>query len=161
MRKNWVKSDKSNNMSGNHERKSISIPQKKEKDFGEAASIISNVYPSRLTNRTIQTVRQTRLQMLKRERAWSQILSFDELSQTKAGNGLCSTGLSFPGNRISWKFPKSKKNTRGNLHDKPGTSKEKRKTLNLKEKHGRYNRKFNTGDSLRHRFSGYYSSQYG
>lgn len=161
MSKNWFESDKLYNRSGQHERKSISISQKKENDFGEAACIPSNLYPSWLINRAVQAMRQTRLQMFKRERTWSQILSFDKLSQTKTGNGLCSTGLSSTSHRIPGKFSKSEKNTGRDLYDKPGTSTEKRKTLSLEEKHDRYNRKLNTRDLFRYRFSWYFSSQYG
>jgi hypothetical protein len=50
--------------------------------------------PARLTDGALQTLRQARVQMLRRPRPWTQVLPFGELSGLTAADGLCVAGVS-------------------------------------------------------------------
>lgn len=56
--------------------------------------------PPRLADRTLQALRQARVQMRRRSWPWPQILSFGEPLGLAATNGLCAAGISRPGCRI-------------------------------------------------------------
>src|SRR5260370_16310472 len=48
--------------------------------------------PARLADRTLQTLRQARMQVRRRPWSWTQVLPFGELSRLAAADGLCSAG---------------------------------------------------------------------
>src|SRR5579871_1628794 len=56
--------------------------------------------PARLADRTLQTLRQARVQMRRRPRPWSQVLSVGEPPGHTATNGLCAAGVSRSDRRV-------------------------------------------------------------
>src|SRR6516165_5247492 len=78
--------------------------------------------PARLADRTVQALWQARLQMRRRPRPWPQVLSFGELPEPAATNGLCSAGVARPNCRVRGQLPPSSRNLRSDLRDQPRTT---------------------------------------
>ncbi len=161
MKKNKAYSDESYNLQGAYERKNSGVFEKKENDFIETFTFADDIHSAWIDDRTIQKMRETELQMRKREGAWAKVLSLHKLSQKQTTNGLCSFNLPPTGVRIFGKLSESQTDSGRNLYDKPRASSEKRETLKLGKKHGRSSCFITTGYYIRHRFSWYFSSQYG
>lgn len=85
---------------------------------------------TRLFDRTIQTLRQKRMQMYEWERAWSQILFNTQCLQKESGCYLRSHRPSRKGEKASFTFSKCTITIERNLRHKPRTSQKKRTFLN-------------------------------
>lgn len=75
----------------------------------------------RLPHRTLQTLRQSGMQMRPRARSWTQVLPLRKLSRTTPANGLRPPGFSAAGHRISRSLPPAPQNCRGDLPDQSRT----------------------------------------
>ena len=73
--------------------------------------------PARLANRTLQALRQARVQVRRRSRPWPEVLSFGEPLGPAATNGLCAAGISRPGCRIHRQPSASPRNLGNDLRD--------------------------------------------
>ena len=73
------------------------------------------------THRTVQTLRQTWLQMCRRSGTWSQVLLVGELPRLPAPNGLRAAGRSARCRRAPGKLPSCPRNHRRDLRDQPRT----------------------------------------
>ena len=71
----------------------------------------------RLPHRTLQTLRQSRMQMRSRSRSWPKVLPLRKSSGTTAADGLRPPGFSAPGCGISRSLPSASPGRRGNLRD--------------------------------------------
>lgn len=71
----------------------------------------------RLPHRTLQTLRQSRMQMRSRSRSWPKVLPFRKSSGTTSANGLRAAGFSAAGYGISRSLPSASPGHRGNLRD--------------------------------------------
>src|SRR5579859_4374761 len=78
--------------------------------------------PTRLADRALQTLWQARVQMRRRSRPWSQVLSVGELPGLAAANGLCAAGISRSDCRIRRQLSPSPQDLRGDLRDQPRTT---------------------------------------
>lgn len=76
---------------------------------------------TRLAGRTLQTLRQARLQMCQGSRAWPQILFDGELFRPISSDGLCPPGRSCQGRRIFKSPSQSSRAHRGCLRNQPRT----------------------------------------
>src|SRR6202048_421126 len=74
-----------------------------------------------LAHRALQALRQTWLQMCRRPRSWSQVLSVRELSRAPAANGLRAPGRLRRRDRTSGELSPSPRDHRGDLRDQPRT----------------------------------------
>ena len=77
--------------------------------------------PPRLADRTLQALRQARVQMRRRSWPWPQILSFGEPLGLAATNGLCAAGISRSGCRIHCQLSASPRNLGSDLRDQSRT----------------------------------------
>lgn len=71
----------------------------------------------RLSHRTLQTLRQSRMQMRSRSRSWPKVLPLGKSFGTTSANGLCAAGFSAAGYGISRSLPAASPGHRGNLRD--------------------------------------------
>lgn len=78
--------------------------------------------PSRLAHRTLQTLRQTRMQMCSRTRPRSQVLPLHQPAGSNAGYGLCSTGGSRHGRSIPRELSFSPQDSRPDLQHQSRTA---------------------------------------
>jgi hypothetical protein len=69
--------------------------------------------------RALQTLWQARMQMRRRPRSWSQILSFGELSRPAPANGLCPARVLRAGERVPGQLPPRPPGPGGDLRDQP------------------------------------------
>ncbi len=161
MRTNWNISDMLFNQSGIYERENINVFETAENGFSKSPTFTYHIHSAGINHGTVQTMWKTKLQMCEGERAWSKILSLHELSQKQTSKGLCSFSLSPTGIGLSKKLSGGKNNTRGDLHDKSGTTSKKRGTLTLEKRHERNLCVTGTKDYIRYKFSRYFSRQYG
>jgi hypothetical protein len=74
-----------------------------------------------LAHRALQALRQTWLQMCRRPRSWSQVLSVREFSWAPAANGLRAPGRLRRRDRTSGELSPSPRDHRGDLRDQPRT----------------------------------------
>jgi hypothetical protein len=74
-----------------------------------------------LSHRALQTLRQARMQVCRRPRSWSQVLSFGKLPGPAAANGLCATGVLRADQRVAGQLPASTRALRADLRDQPRT----------------------------------------
>lgn len=77
--------------------------------------------PARLAYRALQALRQTGMQVRRRSRPWSQVLSFREPLGLAATDGLCAAGISCPGCGICRQLSPSPRNLGSDLRDQPRT----------------------------------------
>ena len=77
--------------------------------------------PAWLADRALQALRQARVQVRRRSRPWSQVLSFGEPLGLAATDGLCAAGISHPGCRIHRQLSPSPRNLGSDLGDQPRT----------------------------------------
>src|SRR5580704_2654627 len=66
-----------------------------------APTATARCHPAWLSYRALQTLRQARMQVCRRPRSWSQVLSFGELSGPAATNGLCAAGVLRADHRVA------------------------------------------------------------
>jgi hypothetical protein len=71
----------------------------------------------RLPHRTLQTLRQSRMQMRSRSRSWPKVLPLRKSSRTTSANGLRAAGFSAAGYGISRSLPSASPGHRGNLRN--------------------------------------------
>ena len=79
-----------------------------------------------LSHRALQTLWQTGMQVCRRPRSWSQILSFGKLPGPATANGLCATGVLRADQRVPGQLPASARAFRTDLRDQPRTPAPKR-----------------------------------
>ena len=87
-----------------------------------AAATLTPIAPARslaprLSHRTLQTLRQSRMQMRSRSRSWSKVLPLRKSSGTTSANGLRAAGFSATGYGIPRSPPAASPGHRGNLRD--------------------------------------------
>src|SRR5437588_4658522 len=87
------------------------------------------VGPARLPHRALQTVWQAGMQMHRRPRPWSQVLSVDKLPGLAAANGLRAAGVLRANGGVPRQLPPSPRDSGGNLRDQPRTTAPSRGTL--------------------------------
>ena len=87
--------------------------------------------PPRLPHRALQTMWQTGMQVRRRARSWSQVLSFGQLPGVETANGLRTTGVSRSGCRVRCQLPASPRDLGGGLRDQPRTSPPSRGALKI------------------------------
>lgn len=75
--------------------------------------------PSRLAHRTLQTLRQARLQVRRRTRSRSEVLPLGHTTSRPTSDGLRSTGLRRRGDRVSGALSFEPADSRGDLRDQP------------------------------------------
>jgi hypothetical protein len=76
---------------------------------------------ARLPHRTIQALWQAGMQMCRRARTWSQVLSIGELSRRAAANGLRPAGCSWANGRVSRQLSPKPRDSREYLRNQPRT----------------------------------------
>ena len=91
--------------------------------------------PAWLPHRTLQTLRQARMQMRSRPRSWPQILSVGELSRPAPANGLRPARVSRAGERVPGQLPPRPPGLGGGLRDQPRAPTPSREAL--KDRHER------------------------
>jgi hypothetical protein len=79
-------------------------------------------HPPRLSHRTLQTMRQTGMQMRRRPGPWPQVLFVGQLSQLTAANGLRAAGVLRSNGRIPGQLSSSARNPGGHLRDQSRTA---------------------------------------
>ena len=77
---------------------------------------------ARLPHRALQTVWQTWMQMRRRPRPWSQVLSIGKLPGLAAANGLRAAGVLRANGGIPRQLPPSPRDSGGHLRDQPRTT---------------------------------------
>lgn len=102
-------------------RNRLCCPPEKTPSGAVAAIAATQSGPARLAHRTLQALRQTRVQVRRRSRPWPQVLSFGEPLGLAATNGLCASGISRPGCRIRRQLPASPRNLGSDLRDQSRT----------------------------------------
>ena len=85
--------------------------------------------PPRLTHRTLQTLRKTWLQVRRRTRAWTQVLSLGDPNSRQASDGLRPVGLPRRGGHLASQLSISSRDSRETLRDQPRAAAQKRKTV--------------------------------
>jgi hypothetical protein len=86
-----------------------------------APAAAARCHPAWLSYRALQTLRQARMQVCRRPRSWSQVLSFGELPGPAAANGLRATGALRADLRVPGQLPASSRAFRTDLRDQPRT----------------------------------------
>jgi hypothetical protein len=76
-------------------------------------------HPPRLTHRTLQTLRQARMQMRQGSRSWPQVLPVCKLSPFAPPNGLRTAGVSRPDQKVSCQLSTCSRDPGGGLRDQP------------------------------------------
>lgn len=104
-----------------------SPPAEAESHPPQASAIASD--PSRLSCGAVQALRQTRVQVRERTRPRPQVLPDGELSQEKAGDGLCPGGSPGEGKRVSGELPEGERDTGRALRDQSGASAPQRRSV--------------------------------
>ena len=74
-----------------------------------------------LSHRALQTLWQARMQVCRRSRSWSQVLSFGELPRPAAADGLCATGALRANLRVPGQLPANSRAFGTYLRDQPRT----------------------------------------
>ena len=110
MKKDRLLSDQLHTWSDNYEKSICHIFTQKKKSSGPATTARGG-HPSRISDRTLQKMRKTRLSVCLRAGAWAQILSFNKPNRKKPSDGLCPPGLS----RASRSLPGELSIDQGNL----------------------------------------------
>ena len=82
-----------------------------------------------LAHRALQALRQTWLQMCRRPRSWSQVLSVRELSRAPAANGLRAAGALRAGQHLTGGLSARARDPGRDLRDQPGALTSSRDTL--------------------------------
>lgn len=98
-------------------RTSCCASQTPQRPCASAAS--PSICPARLFNREIQAMRQAGMQMCRRSRAWTQVLSFGELSGPASTDGLRAPGGSWTGFGVSRQLSADTRDSRRDLRDQP------------------------------------------
>ena len=91
--------------------------------------------PPWFPHRALQTLWQARLQMRRRPRSWSQVLSVGELSRPAPANGLCPARVLRAGERVPGQLPPRPPDPGGDLRDQPRAPTPSREAL--KDRHER------------------------
>jgi hypothetical protein len=86
-----------------------------------APTAAARCHPAWLSHRALQTLRQARMQVCRRPRSWSQVLSFGKLPRPAAANGLCAAGMLRADQRVAGQLPASSRAFRTDLRDQPRT----------------------------------------
>src|ERR1700733_10945110 len=79
-------------------------------------------HPPRFSHRTLQTMRQTGMQMRRRPRPWPQVLFVGQLSRLAAANELCTAGVLRSNDGIPGQLSSDARNPGGRLRDQPRTA---------------------------------------
>src|SRR5437764_3918341 len=78
--------------------------------------------PARLAYRALQALRQTRMQMRRRSRSWTQILFVGELPERTPANGLRAAGAARSGDGVAGQLPPGSRDSRADLGDQSRTA---------------------------------------
>lgn len=124
-----IKSDQLNKWSDNAKKESFLFATEKERADSTAIHVRDRHY-SRLFDRALQTLWKAGMQMCQNSWTWAKVLFINQLSQAKARDGLCATGIQEAGRKVFKEFPYCTGYPGRNLYDKPGTSPAKREVLN-------------------------------
>ena len=84
-----------------------------------ASAAAPSIYPAWLSNRAIQAMRQTGMQMCRWSRAWAQVLSVGELSGHASTDGLRAPGGSWTGFGVSCQLSADARDSGRDLRDQP------------------------------------------
>jgi len=84
-----------------------------------APTASSEIDPARLPNRALQALRQARMQMRRRPRTWSQVLSFGELFGAAPANGLRTTRCLRTNSGVSGQLSPEPRDFGDDLRDQP------------------------------------------
>jgi hypothetical protein len=95
-----------------------------------APTAAARCHPAWLSHRALQTLWQARMQVCRRSRSWSQVLSFGKLPGPAAANGLCATGVLRAGQRVPGQLPANSRALRTDLRDQSRTLTSPRGDLN-------------------------------
>jgi hypothetical protein len=121
-------SDQSYMWSDQDDRRTLFRPQTSPQ-AAAAPSAPTGVHPSGLTHRALQTLRQARLQMCRRPRTRSQVLSLGELPGQSSANGLRPSGRSARDQRTRRQLPSGPRDLGADLRDQPRTTAASRSAL--------------------------------
>jgi len=124
-----IKSDQLIKWSDNAEKESFLFTTEKERVSSTAIQVRNRHY-SWFSNRALQTLWKAGMQMCQNSWPWAEVLFINQLSQTKARDGLCTIGLQEAGRKVFKEFSYCTRYPGRNLYDKPGTSPAKREVLN-------------------------------
>jgi len=91
--------------------------------------------PAGFPHRALQALWQARLQMRRRPRSWSQVLSVGELPRPASANGLCPARVLRAGERVAGQLPPRPPDPGGDLRDQPRAPTPSREAL--KDRHER------------------------
>jgi hypothetical protein len=91
----------------------------KTAQFSAAPVAPAAIDPPRFPHRTLQTMRQARMQMRRRPGPWPQVLSVGQLSGLAAANGLRAPGALRSNGRVPGQLPPSPRDSRGDLRNQP------------------------------------------
>ena len=94
-----------------------------------AATAAARYHPAGLSHRALQTLRQARMQVCRRPRSWSQVLSVSKLSGPTAADGLCAAGVLRADQRVAGQLPANSRASRTDLRDQPRTPASPRGTV--------------------------------
>jgi hypothetical protein len=129
-----------------YENKDECLPSKKKKDTHKQTAP-PGLHPSGDADRAVQTLWKDRLQMCRRARSRSQILSIRKQTGHSPGNGLCASVLPRPSYRVFGEQPSCAESPRGDLRDQSRT--DASQTASLKES---CERRSYTGAQRDHRY---------
>jgi hypothetical protein len=128
MNLNKLSSDQSYMWSAQDDRRTCFRPQTSPQTAA-APSAPTGVHPAGLTHRALQTLRQARLQMCRRPRTRSQVLSLGELPGQSAANGLRPSGRSARDQRTRRQLSSGARDLGADLRDQPRTPAASRNAL--------------------------------
>jgi hypothetical protein len=86
-------------------------------------------HPPGLSHRTVQTVRQARMQVRRSSRPRAQVLPLRHAARRQAGDGLRALGLSRPGGPVPRELPFPAETSRADLRNQPRVAAPKRGTI--------------------------------
>lgn len=155
MTKNDVISDQLFNWSDIYEKIFYTVFTQKTKNTCPKTCYHSIKYSQRLFDRALQTLWETRMQMQRWARTWTQILSVNQSTWSETGTGLCALKLSGTSKTAFGKLPASSTYFGRNLQYKSGNITSQRKAV--RNTYGYHCQPFNT---YRHRNGRNYSCQY-
>jgi len=124
-----IVSDQLYQWSDSDEKQACIRPTKKTHPLGKEALRPGATNPSRLSARALQAVCQTGLQVRRRPRSWSQVLSVDHLPGAPARARLSPAGLSRAGQSVSAEPAGCAGVSRRDLFDKPRTAQASREAV--------------------------------
>jgi hypothetical protein len=121
-------SDQLYNWSDYYERKIYFSASAKKKNADKKTASLRSRFTG-IHNRTLQALRQARVQVRRNSWAWPEILSVGQQTQAETGDGLHPFRLPISSNRIYRQFSPNKNNSGRALRNQSRANKTARKTL--------------------------------